>query len=119
MLNENSKLLSGFAEDNKLALLNTFFCTSKSGVFYTFQSANRSKRQASFSYVPIKLVDRRLIHYANVRRPPLEAPESDHNLVHAKVRVPYRFAPNRRKRDNSKKTPKLADLRRLMTDPNL
>ena len=28
-------------------------------------------------------------------------------------------APNRRKRYGTKKTPKLADLRRLMTDPNL
>ena len=31
-LNENGKLLLGFAEDNKLTLLNTFFCTPKSGV---------------------------------------------------------------------------------------
>ena len=31
-------------EDNKLALLNTFSCIPKSGVSYTFQSANnRSK----------------------------------------------------------------------------
>ena len=45
-LNENGKLLLGFAEDNKLALLNTFICTPKSGVSYTFQSANRSKGQA-------------------------------------------------------------------------
>ena len=29
MLNENGKLLLGFAEDNKLALLNTFLCTPK------------------------------------------------------------------------------------------
>ena len=43
MLNENGKLLLGFAEENKLALLNTFFCTPKSGVSYTFQGANRSK----------------------------------------------------------------------------
>ena len=35
-LNENGKLLLGFAKDKKLALLNTFFCTSKSGVSYTF-----------------------------------------------------------------------------------
>ena len=28
-LDENGKLLLGFAEDNKLALLNTFFCTPK------------------------------------------------------------------------------------------
>ena len=39
--------------------------------------------------------------------------------MYAKVRIPRRFAPNRRKRDSTKKTPKLADLRRLMTDPNL
>ena len=42
-LNENGKLMLSLAKDNKLALLNTFFCTSKSGVSYTFQSANRSK----------------------------------------------------------------------------
>ena len=59
------------------------------------------------------------IRCVNVRRPPLEAPESDHNLVYAKVRIPRRSAPNRRKRDSTEETPKLADLRRLMTDPNL
>ena len=37
----------------------------------------------------------------------------------AKVRIPRRFAPNRRKRDSTKETTKLADLRRMMTDPNL
>ena len=46
-LNENGKLLLGFAEDNKLALLNTIFCPPKSGVSYTFQSANRSKVKAA------------------------------------------------------------------------
>ena len=45
-------------------------------------------------------------------------PESDHNLVYAKVRIPRRSAPNRSKRDRTKETPKLADLRRSMTDPN-
>ena len=45
-------------------------------------------------------------------------PESDNNFVYAKVRTPRRSAPNRRKRDSTKETPKLADLRRLMTDPN-
>ena len=39
--------------------------------------------------------------------------------MYAKVRIPRRSAPNRRKRDSPKETPKLADLRRLMTDPNL
>ena len=119
MLNENGKLLLDFAEDNKLALLNTFFCTSNSGVSYTFQSVNRSKRQARLDYILTKQADRRLIRCVNVRRPPLEAPGSDHNLIYAKVRTPRRSAPNRRRRDSIKETPKLADLRRLMTDPNL
>ena len=43
-LNENGKLLLGFAEGNKLALLNTLFCTPKSGVPHTFQSANHRAR---------------------------------------------------------------------------
>ena len=64
-------------------------------------------------------MDRRVIRCINVRRPPLEAPESDHNLVYAKVRIPRRSTPNLRKRDRTKETPKLIDLRRLMTDPNL
>ena len=118
-LNENGKLLLGFAEHNKLALLNTFFCTPKSGVSYTFQSANRSKRHARLDCILTNQADRRLNRCANACRPPLEAPESDHNLVYAKVRIPRRSAPKRRKRDSTKETPKLADLRRLMTGPNL
>ena len=118
-LNENGKLLLVFAEENMLALLTTFFCPPKSGVSYTFQSANRSKGQARLDYILTKQAGRRLIRCVNVRRPPLEAPESDHNLVYAQVRIPRRSAPNRRKRDSTKETPKLADLRRLMTDPNL
>ena len=86
---------------------------------YTSQSANRSKGQARLDYILTKQTDRRLIRCVNVRRPSLEAPESDHNLVYAKVRIPRKAAPNRRKRDSIKETPKLADLRRLMPDPNL
>ena len=39
--------------------------------------------------------------------------------MYAKVRIPRRSAQSRRKRDSTKETPKLADLRWLMTDPNL
>ena len=39
--------------------------------------------------------------------------------MYAKVRIPRRSAPNRRKTDSTKETPKLANLKRLMTDPNL
>ena len=73
-LNENGKLLLGFAKDNKLALLNTFFCTPKSGVPYTFKSANRSKGQARVGYILIKQADRRLIRCVNVHRPLLKVP---------------------------------------------
>ena len=69
-LSENGKLLLDFAEDNKLALLNTFFCTPKSGVSYTCQNANRSKGQARLDYILTKQADRRLIRCVNVRRPP-------------------------------------------------
>ena len=117
-LDENGKLLLGFAEDNKLAFLNTLFYTPKNSVSYTFQSANRSKGQVRLDYIPTKQADRRLIRCVNVRRP-LEAPELDRNSVYAKVRIPLRPVPNRKKRDSTKETPKLADLRWLMTDPNL
>ena len=39
--------------------------------------------------------------------------------MYAKVRIPRSSAPNRRKRDSTRETPKLAGLGRLMTDPNL
>ena len=116
--NGNGKLLLGFAEDNKLALLNTFFSTPKSGVSSTLQSSNRSKGRARLDYILTKQADRRLVRCVNVRRLLLEAPESDHNIVYAKVRIPRRSAPNQRK-DSTKETPKLVDLRRLMADPNL
>ena len=35
------------------------------------------------------------------------------------MRIPRRPAPNRRKRDSTKETPELADLRRLVTNQNL
>ena len=98
MLNENGKLLLGFAEDNKLALLNTFFFTPEIGVSYTFQSVNCSEEQACLDYILAKQADRRLICCVNVRRPPLKAPESDYNLVYKRVRIPRRSAPNGRKR---------------------
>ena len=83
------------------------------------QSANGSKGQARLDYILTTKADRQLICCVNVRRSPLKAPESNHNLVYAKVRIQRRSAPNRRKRDSTKETPKLADLRRLMTDQNL
>ena len=39
--------------------------------------------------------------------------------MYAKVRIPRTSAPNQRNKDSTKETPKLAYLRRLMTDMNL
>ena len=99
--NENGKLLLRFAEDNKLALLNTFFCTPKSGVSYTFQSANRDKGQARLDYILMKQADHRLVRCVKVRSPPLESAEFDHNLVYGTVRIPRRSTLNRRKRERA------------------
>ena len=49
VLKENGKLLLGFGEDNKLALLNTSYCTPKSGVSYTFQSARIADLSAALT----------------------------------------------------------------------
>ena len=119
MLNGNGKLMLGFVEDSKPALLNSFWCTLKSSVSCTFQSANRWKEQARLDYILTKQADRQLIRCVNTRRPPLEAPEPDHNLVYAKVRILRRSALNRSQRDSIKEIPKLVDLRRLMIYPNL
>ena len=85
---------------------------------YTFQSPYRSKGQTHLCYILTTQANRRLIRCVNVRRPS-EGPKSDHNLVYAKVCIPRRSAPNRTKRDSTRETLKLADLRQLMTDPNL
>ena len=68
--NKNDKLLLGYAEDNKPALMNTFFCTLKCGVSYTFQSTNRGKRQARLEYILTKQANRRLVRCVNVRSLP-------------------------------------------------
>ena len=118
VLNENGKLLLRFAEDDKLALLNTFFCTPKSGVSYTFQNANRCKGQARLDYILTKKADRRLVRCVKLRSPPLESSELDHNLVYETVRIPRRSAPNRR-RESTTVTRKTVDLQQLMADPDL
>ena len=51
-LNENGKLLLGFAEDNKLALLNTLFCTPKSGVSYYVSKHQPQQGISTFGLYP-------------------------------------------------------------------
>ena len=68
VLNENDRLQLGFAQGNKLALLNTFFCILKSSVSYTFRSASHSKGHARLDYNLTKQAHRRLVRCINVRR---------------------------------------------------
>ena len=93
-----------------------FFCTPKINVSSTFQSSNRCKRETYLDCVLTKQADRRLIRCFSVCRSILEASESDYNLVYAKVHIPRRCAPNRRKGNSTKETSKTANLRRLMAD---
>ena len=53
VLNENGKLLLGFAEDNKLALLNTFLYAQKGRVLH-IPKHNRSRVQSRLDYTLIK-----------------------------------------------------------------
>ena len=62
LLIEN-KLLLGFAEGDKLALPNNFFCTLKSSVSYTIQSTNHSKGQERLDHFMTKQTDRQLIRW--------------------------------------------------------
>ena len=86
---KKGKLLLGFAEDNVVAFLNIFFCTSKSGVAYTSQSANRSKRQSSLDHTLTKQADYRLTRCIYARRPSLETPESDLTISYTRTCVSH------------------------------
>ena len=99
-------------------------CAAKGcGVFLLHDPKRQSQKAPTardkHAWTLTKNADRRLVRCANVRRPSSEAPESDHNLVCAKIRIPRRSGLNRRKRDSTKKIPSTADIRRLMADPNL
>ena len=92
--------------------------TPKSGVFYTFQSAKRSKEN-KFGLYPNKAGgpprSAALMSADSLRK----TPEPDYNLVYAKVLIPERSTSNRMKGNSTKETPKTAELRQLVTDPNL
>ena len=88
--------------------------TSTPGSVHQF-GAPRERLEHGASSVAL---DRRLIRCVNGRRPPSEAPESDHNLVYANVRIRCRSARNLRERDSTK-GPKTTDPRWLMAYLNL
>lgn len=90
--NENGNLLLRVTENNKLAILNTFFFTHKNGASCTFQNGNHGEGQERLDYILIKQVDNRLVPYVNIRSPLLIIFIS--NSPHPK-RVPKRAECNR------------------------
>ena len=119
VLNENGKLLLGLVEDNKLSYQHIILHPQKWCLLH-IQKCQPQQGASTFGLYPDKAGEPSTDPLYYVRRPPLEAPEeSDHHLVYVKVRVPHRSAPNRRKRNSTKKTLKTADLKRLMAGPNL
>lgn len=110
---------TSFTEGNKLALLNTFFCTPRGGMSYAFPRAHRYNSQAHLDYIQTKQADRRLVRRVNIRSPPLGSLTSDTKLVFATVRIPGRSGPRRKRRESTMTTLRTADIQQLMADPEV
>ena len=91
----NGTLLLRFAGDNKLALVNTFFSVPKGCTSRTFNGTRPPDRKR-FDYIIMRQPHRKLVRNVTVYLPPRA--DSDHNIVCARVRLPGRFARNRKQR---------------------
>ncbi|CAM9581945.1 unnamed protein product [Ascophyllum nodosum] len=111
-LNANGELLLSFAINHDLAIVNTFFCTPKSGVSRTFNGRGKKR----IDYILTRQRDRKLVQNVTVHPQPSFLPISDHNIVSAPVKPLGHFARNRRWRVSAKPP---VDRRRLVTDPQL
>lgn len=65
----------------------------------------------------MRQADRRYARSVAVQQ--VDFKDSEHNFVHATVRLPGRFAPNRRTRDISDGTPVRIDPQQLVADSKL
>ena len=91
----NGTSLLRFAGDNKLALVNTFFSVPKGCTSRTF-NGTRSAGRKRIDYVITRQLHRKLVRNVTVHLQPYA--DSDHNIVCARVRLPGRFARNRKQR---------------------
>ena len=112
-LNDNGERLLSFFANHELALLNTFFSTTKDAISHTFNG--RGKK--CFDYIFTRQRDRKLVRDVTVHPQPSFLPITDHNIVTAHVKLLGRFARNRPVREA--KGPPPIDRRRLTTDPHL
>ena len=84
-----------FADDNKLALVNTFFSAPKGCTSRTFNGTRPADRKR-IDYIITRQPYRKLVRNVTVH---LQARvDSDHNITCARVRLPGRFARNRKQR---------------------
>ena len=91
----NGTSLLRFAGDNKLALVNTFFSVPKGCTSRTFNGTRPADRKR-IDYIITRQSHRKLVRNVTVHLQPHA--DSDHNLVCARVRLPRRFARNRKQR---------------------
>ena len=91
----NGTSLLRFAGDNKLALVNTFFSVPKGCTSRTF-SGTRPADRKRIDYIITQQPHRKLVRNVTVHLQPRV--DSDHNIVCARVRLPGRFARNRKQR---------------------
>ena len=107
----NGTSLLRFADDNKLALVNTFFSVPKGCTSRTF-NGTRSAGRKRIDYVITRQSHRKLVRNVTVHLQPYA--DSDHNIVCARVRLPGRFARNRKQRAPTGR--KSIDRRAIMSD---
>ena len=91
----NGTSLLRFAGDNKLALVNTFFSVPKGCTSRTFNGTRPPDRKR-IDYAITRQSHRKLVRNVTVHLQPYA--DSDHNIVCARVRLPGRFARNRKQR---------------------
>ena len=101
-LNNNGKRLLNFATDNKFAVTNTFFSTSKGGISHTYNGVigDRAGDYKRIDYILTRQQHRPRVHNVEAHPQPdrpIKA-DSDHNMVFATVDLEERFAHNRRVR---------------------
>ena len=91
----NGTSLLRFAGDHKLALVNTFFSVPKGCTSRTFNGTRPGDRKR-IDYIITRQSHRKLVRNVTVHLQPRA--DSDHNIVCARVRLPGRFARNRKQR---------------------
>ena len=111
-LNDNGELLLSFANNQDLAIVNTFFSTPEGGVSHTFNGRGKKR----IDYILARQRDRKLVRNVAVHPQPSFLPISDHNIVSAPVKLLGQFARNHRLRVSAKLP---VDRRHLVTDPQL